>query len=84
MDFMAFIASLATNALAALGALPREQAQGMPVNPELAREYIDIIAMLQQKTRGNLSPPEEQALQRILTDLRINFVEQARRASGRK
>ena len=75
IDFMTFVASLATNALAAMGALPEGRAQGVPVDPEMAREYIDIISMLQEKTRGNLVPQEEQALQRLLTELRMHYVE---------
>ncbi len=79
IDFIAFAASLATNALASLGALPEAQAQGLPRDPELAREYIDILGMLQDKTRGNLSLDEEQALQQMLTELRLQYVEFTRR-----
>ena len=74
IDFMSFVVSLATNAMAALGALPPEAGKDLPLNPDLAREYIDILSMLQEKTRGNLTPQEDQALQRIITDLRLNFV----------
>jgi hypothetical protein len=74
IDFLTFIASLATNALAALGALPPEQSGGLPKNPELGREYIDILTLLRDKTRGNLSPQEDATLQRILTDLRMVYV----------
>jgi len=79
VDFLSFAASLATNALAAMGALPEEQAAGLPRSPELAREYIDVLAMLQAKTRGNLTPQEERALQQMITDLRLQFVELSRR-----
>ena len=75
IDFMTFVASLATNALAAMGALPEGRAHGMPIDPQMAREYIDIIAMLQQKTRGNLDQEEEQALARLITELRMHYVE---------
>ncbi|MFC1609987.1 DUF1844 domain-containing protein [Myxococcota bacterium] len=75
LDFMSFIASLATNALAAFGALPKEQAQGLPVNPELGREYVQILSMLQEKTHGNLTQQEDAALQRIITDLRMAYVQ---------
>jgi hypothetical protein len=75
IDFMTFVASLATNALAAMGALPEGRAHGMPVDPQMAREYIDIIAMLQLKTRGNLDQQEEQAMQRLITELRMHYVE---------
>ncbi len=81
IDFMTFVASLATNALAAMGALPEGRAQGLPIDPQMAREYIDIIAMLQMKTRGNLSMQEDQALQRLLTELRMHFVEFTRAVS---
>lgn len=79
IDFMSFVASLATNAMAALGVLPPDMGRDLPFNPELAREYIDILSMLQEKTRGNLTPQEDQALQRIVTDLRLNFVEVSRK-----
>jgi hypothetical protein len=78
IDFLSFAASLATNALAAMGALPEAQARGLPKSPELAKEYIDILAMLQQKTRGNLTREEEGALQQMLTELRLHFVESSR------
>ncbi len=79
IDFLAFCASLATNALAAMGALPEHEARGLPRSPELAREYIEILAMLQQKTRGNLSRQEEQALTQMVSELKMHFVETTRR-----
>ena len=79
IDFISFVASLATQALAALGALPEARAQGMPVSIEMAREYIEIIAMLQEKTRGNLSREEEAAMQRVMTELRMVYVEVTQR-----
>ncbi len=79
MDFISFVASLATQALAALGALPEARAQGMPVSIEMAREYIEIIAMLQDKTRGNLSREEDAAMQRVMTELRMVYVETTQR-----
>lgn len=75
IDFISFVASLATNAMAALGALPEAQAQGIPRNPDLAREYIDIISMLHYKTRGNLSPQEAAAMTRITSDLKMAYVQ---------
>jgi hypothetical protein len=75
IDFLQFVASLATNALSALGALPEGYGPPMPQNPEIAREYIEIIAMLQQKTQGNLTAEEEQTITRLLSDLKMQFVE---------
>lgn len=79
VDFISFIASLATNALAALGALPEARAQGVPMSLEMAREYIEIIAMLHAKTRGNLSREEEAQMQRIVSELRMVYVEVTQR-----
>ncbi len=76
IDFISFVASMATNALAALGALPEGSGKGLPQkNPELAREYIDILGMLQQKTKGNLSSEEDRALTQILSEVRVRFVD---------
>jgi hypothetical protein len=75
LDFTAFVASIATNAIAGMGDLPGAEAQDLPKNLDLAKQYIDILAMLQDKTRGNLTQDEEQGLQQILTQLRMRFVE---------
>ena len=75
VDFMSFVASLATNAMAGMGLLPEAQARGMPANHALAREYIDIIVMLQERTVGNLSQEEDAALTRLVNELRQQFVE---------
>lgn len=73
IDFVSFIASLATNALAALGALP-DGCDDLPQqNPTLAREYIDILAMLEEKTRGNLTEREARVLAQILADVRLAY-----------
>ncbi len=46
-------------------------------NLELAKNSIDILGMLESKTKGNLSEDEEKFLQQILTQLRMNFVEES-------
>ncbi|MBI3179662.1 MAG: DUF1844 domain-containing protein [Deltaproteobacteria bacterium] len=80
IDFLSFVASLATNALAALGALPQGQARGIPTDPELAREFIEILGMLRDKTHGNLTPQESAGLERVLADLQLQYVEVSRAA----
>jgi hypothetical protein len=74
-EFLQFVASLATNALAALGALPDGYGPPMPPDPAIARQYIEIIAMLQEKTAGNLTAEEDQTLKRLLSDLKVQYVE---------
>jgi hypothetical protein len=46
---------------------------------DAARFSIDLLGMLETKTRGNLSPDENRLLSHVLTTLRLNFVEEARR-----
>jgi hypothetical protein len=81
VDFLPFVASLATNAMAAMGALPQARERGMPVDPQMAREYIDIICMLQERTAGNLTPEEDTSLQRLIAELQRAYQE-ATGASG--
>jgi len=78
VDFMAFVASLATNAMAALGLMPEGQPGGPPFNPNLAREYIEIIFMLEERTAGNLTDDEAKSLRQLLSDLRLQYVEATR------
>ena len=70
-----FIAQLATTAMAAMGVLPPAQSRGVPVNFQMAQDYLEIIAMLQERTRGNLTVEEDTTLQSILIDLRLQFVD---------
>jgi hypothetical protein len=61
-----------------LGDAPHPET-GKPVEPDLlvAKQTIDILAMLAEKTKGNLTPEEERFLDALLTDLRIRFVERS-------
>ncbi len=72
IDFTTFLISLAANAMHHLGEGP-EGAAGKP-NLPLARQTIDIIGLLQHKTRGNLTGEEERLLDGVLYDLRMRFV----------
>lgn len=79
MDFSIFVLSLNTSALVHLGHAPG----GGEVNLPLARQVIDIIAMLEQKTRGNLTGKEEQLIHQVLFDLRMRYARQARPSTDR-
>jgi len=74
IDFSTFILSLATSALMHLGEVPHPDTNGPVVNLPLAKQTIDIIGMLREKTRGNLSPDELQLLDNLLCDLRMKYV----------
>ncbi|HUY27734.1 MAG TPA: DUF1844 domain-containing protein [Candidatus Binataceae bacterium] len=78
INFVTFLVGLSTEALAALGEMP-DPATGKPSRDlRAARHLIDIIAMLSEKTRGNLDPNEQSLIEAILFDLRMKYVELAR------
>ncbi|HEU5393251.1 MAG TPA: DUF1844 domain-containing protein [Candidatus Methylomirabilis sp.] len=74
MEFGHFIVMLASTALIHLGEMTDPTARGIERDPEQARRTIDILAMLQAKTKGNLSPEETAILERILHDLRMRYL----------
>ena len=73
IDFGALIASLATSAMLYLG---ESQAEGQPgeINLPMAKQSIEIIGMLREKTRGNLTEEEQAFIDEVLFDLRRNFL----------
>jgi|DewCreStandDraft_2_1066082.scaffolds.fasta_scaffold14357_2 hypothetical protein len=78
ITFSTFILSLSTQALAHLGDIPDPVTRQVQVDLAGASQIIDILAMLESKTRGNLDPEEVQLLRGILYDLRLRFVEKSR------
>lgn len=77
IDFSTFVMSLSHSVLVHLGDAP--DPEGHPsVNLELARQTIDLLALLQEKTRNNLTGPEEHLLEQALYDLRLRYVEVSR------
>lgn len=75
MSFATLVLSLSTSALLHLG-VPPEPSDSAPaeVNLPLARQTIDILEILREKTRGNLDESESRLLEQILHDLRLRFV----------
>jgi hypothetical protein len=78
IDFSAFIFSLSTSALLHLGEVPDPATQKREKNLPLAKQTIDILGMLQEKTQGNLNPEEKKLMEAILTDLRWRYVREAK------
>ena len=74
IDFHTFVLSLGSSALLNLGELERPGA-GIEKNLPMAKHTIDILSMLQEKTRGNLTAAEAPLLDSLLYDLRLRFVE---------
>lgn len=77
LTFSAFVLGLASSALIHLGAHQNPETGLVSIDLDLARQSIDVLALLQEKTRGNLSREEEQLFSSILSDLRMRFVEKS-------
>ncbi|OGQ23637.1 MAG: hypothetical protein A3I05_02615 [Deltaproteobacteria bacterium RIFCSPLOWO2_02_FULL_44_10] len=75
LDFATFVLSLATSAQVHLGAIPSPATEEIEKNLPLAGQTIDILGILQEKTKGNLSQQEERLLTSVLYDLRMMFVD---------
>lgn len=75
IDFSALVLSLGTGALIHLGLAPDPVTNQVVVNLELAKQNIEILSLLQQKTKGNLTPDEGKLLESLLTEIRLRFVE---------
>jgi uncharacterized protein DUF1844 len=75
VDFSTFVLSLSHSALMHLGEAPNPETGRVERNLPLARQTIDLIGMLDEKTKGNLSGEEERLIGQILFDLRLRFVE---------
>ena len=73
--FIEFVMMQAQNAALFLGQIPNPQTGQGEVNLEVARMFIDQLAMIQEKTRGNLSSEEQAVLRNTLANLQMVFVE---------
>lgn len=75
VSFSTFIVSLASSAMVNLGETPDPSSGATAQDLALARNSIDLIAMLKEKTKGNLSAEESELLESLLYDLRMRFVQ---------
>jgi hypothetical protein len=74
VNFSTFVYSLSTSVLVHLGEIPEPISEKMDKNLPLAKQTIDILGILQEKTKGNLTPDEENLLNSFLYDLRMRYV----------
>ena len=83
IDFATFILSLASSALIHLGEMTDPAGGGDVTNLPIAKQTIDIIAMLADKTKGNVTAAETQLLSGVLYDLRVRYVDAQKAAAAR-
>src|SRR5947208_3591289 len=79
--FIEFLMMHAQNAALFLGQIPNPKTGQGEVNLELAKLFIDQLAMIQEKTRGNLTNEEATALRNTLSNLQMAFVEVAQKGA---
>ncbi|MFQ5682460.1 MAG: DUF1844 domain-containing protein [Candidatus Binatia bacterium] len=75
INFSTFLISLSTQALMHLGEIPNPLSGKVESDAGVAKQMIDIIAVLAEKTRGNLDQGEAKLMESVLFDLRMKYVE---------
>lgn len=80
-DFATLVLSLGSSAVMYLGQSDEPDGKKPPRNLPMAKHAIDLLTVLEEKTKGNLSSEEEQILESLLFDLRLRYVEALKTAS---
>jgi hypothetical protein len=79
-SFVNFLSTLATNAAAALGAVPHPATGKRTLDLDTGKYWLDVLGMIKEKTKGNLHPQEGRILDTLLADLRMQYVTMVRAA----
>jgi len=81
--FLQLVLGLQQSGMMALGKLMNPLSRKIDRNLEMARDTIDTLAALEFRTKGNLEPDEQRVLTQVLTDLRMNYLEELKKSGGR-
>ena len=76
--------TLATQAFIAMGLVPNPISHKMETDLEQGKHFIDMLGVLEEKTKGNLTTEEKKQLDSLLFDLRLQYVEVSTKATGEK
>ena len=82
--FINLVLGLQQSGMMALGKLKNPFTQKVEIQLESARDTIDTLGMIEARTRGNLEGDEARVLRQVLTDLRMNYLEEVKKATGAK
>ena len=80
--FLHLVLGLQQGGMIALGKLMNPITRKIETHLEGARDTIDTLAALEARTRGNLEPDEQRVLQQALTELRLNYLDEVKKAGG--
>lgn len=83
LNFGTFVTSLATSALVHLGEGVSEEDLTSSINLPMAHQVIELIGLLQEKTRGNLSSEEQKLVEELLYDLRIRYLRASKTSTAK-
>lgn len=78
LDFSTFVMSLSSSAMMHLGEIPEPEGGEKAENMPMARQTIDLLGMLEEKTAGNLTADESRLLKDVLFELRMKYVQKSR------
>ncbi|NOJ96160.1 DUF1844 domain-containing protein [Corallococcus sp. CA049B] len=79
LSFSTFIVGLGSAVLIHLGGAPNPETGRLEKDLPSARQNLDLLAMLREKTRGNLTAEEDKLVDNLLSDLRLRYVEASRK-----
>ena len=80
--FVNFVMSIASNAASSMGMMEHPVTHNREINLEVAKHWIDVLGMLETKTRNNLLAQEAKILEGLLADLRMQYVSMTSSASA--
>lgn len=80
IDFTTFVLSVSSAAFMGLGLAPEPGSNKKELNLDLARHNIDLLEMIKEKTKGNLTVDEQRLVDQLLYETRMKFVEVSKKA----
>ena len=81
--FLQLLLGLQQSGMMSLGKLMNPLTRRIDRNLDVARDTIDTLASLEARTRGNLEPDEARVLQQVLTELRMNYLDEVKKSGGK-
>ena len=81
--FLQLVLGLQQSGMMSLGKLMNPISRRVEANLDVARDTIDTLAALEARTQGNLEPDEARVLTQVLTDLRMNYLEELKKSGAK-
>jgi hypothetical protein len=81
--FLQLVLGLQQSGMMSLGKLMNPITRRIDRNLDLARDTIDTLAAIEARSRGNLEPDEARVLQQVLSELRMNYIDEVKKSGGK-